>query len=382
MRGSQVMRHKARAILKCEKISGTQWRVWGGENEHVVTVDPANNFENCDCWAFQNHGLCSHVVKIEMDLFPEIYLNQFGGTYAPSYRAVKRRLRSAKIPRELDQYNQALATAIGKRKYVTEVSEIVAAHVYRYLKGGAMSWIKLDDQWMDHPKIITAGRDARDMWLASITWCGKHLTDGYFPSNLLPSLAVSAGVDVANCQVFARTLVDVCLWEETENGYFIHDYLEYNPSREQALATKEARKEAGRAGGIAKASKSPSKPLAKEKQNPAPSPSPSPNQDNLNNIDDAAKPARHSRKKPTPEETALNAKAKSLIDEFIELSSLKPVSPADWGKWQKMAKYLVGYHVEPPDLRAAYYHERQYGKNPISWIGSIKARAISQHREQ
>jgi len=99
-------------------------------------------------------------------------------------------------------------------------------------------------------------------------------------------------------------------------------------------------------------------------------------------IDDAAKPPRPSRKKPTPEETALNAKAKSLIDEFIELSSLKPVSPADWGKWQKMAKYLAGYHVEPPDIRAAYYHERQYGKNPISWIGSIKARAISQHREQ
>lgn len=101
----------------------------------------------------------------------------------------------------------------------------------------------------------------------------------------------------------------------------------------------------------------------------------------LNYIDDAAKPARPSRKKPTPEETIANQKAKALIDEFTELSNLKPVSPADWGKWYKMAKYLVGYHVEPPDLRAAYHHERQYGKNPISWIGSIKARAISQHRE-
>lgn len=244
-----------------------------------------------------------------------------------------------------------------------------------------MSWIKLDDQWMDHPKIIMAGRDARDIWLASITWCAKHLTDGEFPANLLPSLAVAAGVDVANCQGFARALLDVGLWEETENGYLIHDYLEYNPSREQALATKEARKQAGRAGGVAKASKIPSKTLAKEKQNPAPSPSPSPNQDNLNNIDDAAKPARPSRKKPTPEETIENQKAKALIDEFTELSNLKPVSKADWGKWYKMAKYLVGYHVEPQDLRAAYHHERQYGKNPISWIGSIKARAISQHRE-
>ncbi len=139
-----------------------------------------------------------------------------------------------------------------------------------------MPWIKLDDQWMDHPKIIRAGRDARDIWLASLTWCARHLTDGHFPAELLPSLAVTAGVDVANCQTFASLLVDVCLWESTETGYHIHDYNDYNPTKEQAEATKKARTEAGRVGGIAKASKTPSKTLANGKQNSAPSPSPSP----------------------------------------------------------------------------------------------------------
>jgi len=122
------------------------------------------------------------------------------------------------------------------------------------------------------------------MWLASITWCAKHLTDGYFPKELLPSLAVSAGIDVANCQTFARTLLDVCLWELHEDQYCIHDYLEYNPTKEQAEATKIARAAAGKAGGIAKAkqmsskllSKTPSKTLAKTWQKSAPSPSPSP----------------------------------------------------------------------------------------------------------
>jgi len=125
-----------------------------------------------------------------------------------------------------------------------------------------MSWIKLDDQWMDHPKIIKAGRDARDMWLASITWCAKHLTDGYFPKDLLTSLAVSAGIDVANCQTFATRLVEVSLWDATSDGYMVHDYLDYNPTKEQALATKSARKEAGRAGGLAKS-------LANSQQNPS-----------------------------------------------------------------------------------------------------------------
>lgn len=142
-----------------------------------------------------------------------------------------------------------------------------------------MPWIRLDDQWMEHPKVIAAGRDARDVWLASITWCAKYMTDGFFHSNLLPSLAVMAGIDVANCQQIASTLLAVGLWDATENNYKIHDYLDYNPSKEEVKATKEARKEAGRAGGLAKAAKSKqnsSKTLAKEQQNSAPSPSPNP----------------------------------------------------------------------------------------------------------
>lgn len=129
-----------------------------------------------------------------------------------------------------------------------------------------MPWIKLDDKWMDHPKIMRAGRDARDMWLASITWSARHLTDGNIPKEMLPALAIMAGIDIANCQNFARVLLDVCLWNATENGYEIHDYLEYNPTKEQAIANKEARKDAGRRGGLAKAKQNASKSLAKVKQ--------------------------------------------------------------------------------------------------------------------
>jgi hypothetical protein len=143
-----------------------------------------------------------------------------------------------------------------------------------------MPWVKLDDQWIDHPKIISAGRDARDMWLASLTYCAKHLTDGYFPTNLLPTLAVMAGVDVANCQALATVLLDVGLWEADGNQYMVHDYLDYNPTKEQVQINHAARSEAGRAGGLAKASKTLANGLAnglaKSWQNSAPSPSPSP----------------------------------------------------------------------------------------------------------
>jgi hypothetical protein len=73
------------------------------------------------------------------------------------------------------------------------------------------------------------------------------------------------------------------LWGATENGYSVHDYADYNPTRAEALAVKNARSEAGRRGAEAKQAKSwqnPSKPLANgvanDKQKSAPSPSPFP----------------------------------------------------------------------------------------------------------
>jgi hypothetical protein len=204
---------------------------------------------------------------------------------------------------------------------------------------------------MDHPKIIKAGRDARDMWLASITWCAKHLTDGYFPNNLLPSLAVSAGVDVANCQTFAKTLLQVGLWDSSEDGYQVHDYLDYNPTKEQAMATREARKEAGRAGGIAKASKIPSKTLAKTQQNSTPYPYP-------------------------VKEDIYNSQ---LSDEFTRVTGILPHNLEDWTKAdQELTKAGITVDEIPVVLQVMQSKEYQYSGLPsivktARWVHAERA---------
>ncbi|MEM5789046.1 MAG: DnaD domain protein [Syntrophobacteraceae bacterium] len=158
-----------------------------------------------------------------------------------------------------------------------------------------MAWIKLDDQWMNHPKIIRAGRDARDMWLASLTWCSSYLTDGYFTEDMLITFAVMAGVDVANVKQIASKLLEVCLWDATDGGFKIHDYEDYNFTKEQVIAVREARREAGRAGGEAKSGKNKqnaSKMLANGKQNSGKSlphtPSPSPLKDTTTTAEPSA----------------------------------------------------------------------------------------------
>ena len=222
-----------------------------------------------------------------------------------------------------------------------------------------MSWIKLDDQWMDHPKIIRAGRDARDMWLASITWCAKHLTDGYFPSELLPSLAVTAGVDVANCLTFASILVEVCLWDIAENGYMVHDYLDYNPTKEQTESNRIARSEAGKAGGLASSSKRSSKSQAnaqaKVKQSSTPSPSPSPS---LKEREDGAKAPTRSTKADQRTQTPAIQLIKGLT-----------------GKYPNKANYDEAIEVLGPtpdgEKAAECYRtwvKRGYNPNALTWL--------------
>jgi len=138
-----------------------------------------------------------------------------------------------------------------------------------------MAWVKLDDQFPHHPKILRAGPLASWLYVASVCYAAEYLTDGFIPEGALHILAA-----VPNPEALAATLVDVGLWQRAAGGYVIHDYHDYNPSREDVLATREARAEAGSRGGVAKAKqnagKLPANNQANEQQNPAPSPSPSP----------------------------------------------------------------------------------------------------------
>ncbi len=102
-----------------------------------------------------------------------------------------------------------------------------------------MAWVKLDDQYFFHPKIILAGRDARDLHLAGLAYCAGQLTNGRIDRESLLLLGAMSMIPPAVLHASAERLVEVGLWEETENGWQVHDYLEYNPTRE-TVTTKRA----------------------------------------------------------------------------------------------------------------------------------------------
>jgi hypothetical protein len=98
-----------------------------------------------------------------------------------------------------------------------------------------MPWGKLDDSLYDHPKLDGLGRRRMaclGLWTAAISWSNRRLTDGYIPTERVRLL----GGTLAQ----ATALVHVRLFDEVVDGFQVHDYLDFNDSRDEILARRAA----------------------------------------------------------------------------------------------------------------------------------------------
>lgn len=104
-----------------------------------------------------------------------------------------------------------------------------------------MPWVRLDDEFPDHPKIVAAGHAAAWLHVTALCYCNRLLTDGFIPADKVPLL-------VPNASKLVDRLVDAGVWHRTTRqgveGFEIHDFLKYQPSREEVL--EERRKNAER----------------------------------------------------------------------------------------------------------------------------------------
>lgn len=98
-----------------------------------------------------------------------------------------------------------------------------------------MSWVRIDDKAWSHPKLAGLSGNAVRLWLFGLCWCNQQESDGCVPSAMLRVLGGAPKV--------AAELVAAGLWEATDDGWRFHDYLNYQPSREQLAAQRNATRE-------------------------------------------------------------------------------------------------------------------------------------------
>ena len=91
-----------------------------------------------------------------------------------------------------------------------------------------MGWVKLDDNFPDHPKVVAAGSSAAWLYICGLTYCSRFLTDGFIPAAQVPRLS-----DMRNPQALAQRLVEVGLWEQGVKGYVVHEYTRWQRTKEQ-----------------------------------------------------------------------------------------------------------------------------------------------------
>lgn len=96
-------------------------------------------------------------------------------------------------------------------------------------------WVKLDDGFHENPKVLNAGNEAVGAFCRCLSYCARHLTDGYVPAAKLKEIAGRKSV--------VDTLVNEKLVERLDNGYWIPRYLDFNMESEKARKEREEARE-------------------------------------------------------------------------------------------------------------------------------------------
>lgn len=100
-----------------------------------------------------------------------------------------------------------------------------------------MPWGRFDDEYPHNRKIRKLSHEAFRLDVSGILWANKYGTDGFIADDDLPLVCT----EVRRAERCAEELANRGRWERVHGGWYIHDFLDYNPSAEQVAADREAR---------------------------------------------------------------------------------------------------------------------------------------------
>ncbi len=95
-----------------------------------------------------------------------------------------------------------------------------------------MAWVRIHDGAMSHPKLLRLSDKAFRLWVWGLTYSQQHLTDGWLPERSQP----------ADLKRATNEIVAIGLWEKTDNGHQIHDYLDWNDSKSVVVEARQLAK--------------------------------------------------------------------------------------------------------------------------------------------
>lgn len=111
-----------------------------------------------------------------------------------------------------------------------------------------MPWGRLHDQANGNAKLLALSNAAWRLWGCGLIYSNANLTEGFIPEHAIPTF----GVRVKNQADLKRAIDELCaslvpgkksLWTRVTDGYQIHDFLDWNDSREAVLRERSRSKD-------------------------------------------------------------------------------------------------------------------------------------------
>jgi hypothetical protein len=114
-----------------------------------------------------------------------------------------------------------------------------------------MPWAKFEDNYLGNQKLATLTTAAIALDMAAIIYSARELRDGLLSAADVQTVA--ALIHLRRWPPAAAELVRVHRWTTPDGAFYaIHDYLEYQPSRDEVLKQREEDRERKRRGGRAR----------------------------------------------------------------------------------------------------------------------------------
>ena len=112
-----------------------------------------------------------------------------------------------------------------------------------------MSWYRLEGGLPQHAKYAPLSDAAFRLAITAGCWCADKMTDGRIPKQMVRALTRAPSGRRLDSKI--QELLAARIWEDGGDLYFVHDFLDWNMSREQWMVKVSSAK----AGGAAKAAK-------------------------------------------------------------------------------------------------------------------------------
>jgi hypothetical protein len=84
-----------------------------------------------------------------------------------------------------------------------------------------MSWLRVDDKFAQHPKVLALTDREFRAHVATLCYCAEYRTDGIVPTSAFRQLGVTSRM--------AGRFVEVGVWDEEDGVFCVHNFRKFNP---------------------------------------------------------------------------------------------------------------------------------------------------------